>query len=127
MTIGTRRLAASAAAAAGLLLAAGPATSGVPTPGGWAIVDDDGTLGANRNVVRVSLVQTGVYRVVFNQDVSHCAATATLAAHNGRNSIVPGYIVTGRNGNFPEQLRVYTFNTVTLLPQNFRFNLLASC
>ena len=90
---------------------------GTPTPGGWAIIDTDGTLDANSNVVQVNHVGPGVYRVVFNQDVSHCAATATLAAHTGRHSIVPGYLVTGRNGKFPTQMRVYTFATTTLLLQ----------
>ena len=130
MSVDTRRR--SFAAAMGIVLASAiaPAAAqqpGTPTPGGWAIVDTDGTLDANSNVVQVNHVGPGVYRVVFNQDVSHCAATATLAAHTGRHSIVPGYLVTGRNGKFPTQMRVYTFATTTLLPTDFRFDLLVSC
>jgi hypothetical protein len=121
-----------ALAAATAIFMAGAATAaaqapGTLTPGGWAIVDSDGTLGANSNVVKVEHPKTGLYRIIFNQDVSHCAATATLAAHNGRNTIEPGYIVAGRNDNFPTQLRIYTFNTTTLLPADLRFNILASC
>ncbi len=130
MSVDTRRRAV--AAVTGILLAAAiaPAAAqqpGTPTPGGWAIVDFDGTLGANLNVVSVERPQTGLYRVDFNQDVSQCAATATLAAHSGRNSVVPGYVVTGRNKNFPNQMRVYTFNGTTLVAADFRFNLLVSC
>jgi hypothetical protein len=130
MSIDTRRRIFAAAAGIFLVTVTVPATAqqkGAPTPGGWAIVDTDGTLGANSNVVQVNHVGPGVYRVVFNQDVSQCAATATIAAHTGRHSIVPGYLVTGRNGKFPTQMRVYTFDTTTLLPTDFRFDLLVSC
>ena len=115
------------AAVTGIVLAMGITPAMAQTAGGWAIVDSDGTLGSNSNVNRVEHPKTGIYRISFNQDVSHCAATATLAAHTGRNGIVPGYVVTGRNTNFPNQIRVYTFNTTTLVPADFRFNVLASC
>jgi hypothetical protein len=130
MSVNTRRRVL--AAVTGILFAAviAPAAAqqpGTPTPGGWAIVDSDGTLGANSNVVKVMHVGTGIYRVVFNQDVSQCAGTATIAAHTGRHSVVPGYLVVGRNDNAPTQMRVYTFDSTTLIPADFRFDLLVSC
>ncbi len=118
------------AAATGLLLAGSQAAAqapGAPSTGGFAIVDSDGSLGANRNVLAVFHVGTGIYRVQFNQDVSSCAANVTLAAHTGHSSVVPGYVVAGRNENAPNQIRVYTFQAVTLVPMDLRFNLLASC
>jgi len=77
--------------------------------------------------VKVVHVNTGVYRVQFNNDVSSCAANVTLAAHNGRNSVAPGYVVAGKNDSAPAQIRVYTFQAVTLVPTDFKFNVLASC
>lgn len=127
MSISTARLAIGAAA--GILLAAVAPTAsdaGAPTPGGWAIVHADGTLGSRSNVTQVIHVGTGIYRVEFNQDVSHCAATATIAAHGGK-TIVPGYIVAGRNSTAPNQVRVYTFESVTLVPTDYKFDVLASC
>jgi opacity protein-like surface antigen len=125
MTISKRRL----VAVVGIALAAGSLTAaqaGAPTAGGWAIVQSDGTLGANLNVTDVSRPKTGVYRITFNQDVSKCAANATIAAAGGK-TIVPGYLVAGRNDNVPNQIRVYTFTTVTLLPANYKFDLTVSC
>jgi len=128
MSVNTRRCAL--AAVTGFILASGAVHAqqpGVPIPGGFGIVDSDGTLGANRNVVKVTHVATGIYRVQFNNDVSSCAANVTLAAHTGRSNIVPGYVVAGRNENSPNQIRVYTFNSVTLVPTDFKFDVLASC
>jgi hypothetical protein len=99
---------------------------GGPAPGGWAIVNADGTLGANSNVASVDHVNTGIYRVNFTQSVSRCAANATLAARNGKTA-VPGYVVIGHTRNAPAQVRVFTYLTTTLVPADFKFNLLMSC
>jgi hypothetical protein len=45
----------------------------------WARVALDGTLGANNGVTGVKHVGQGSYRVVFDQDVSSCAYSATPA------------------------------------------------
>lgn len=127
MSIDKRRLVIGAVS--GLLFAAASFTAsqaGTPTPGGWAIVQSDGSLGFNQNVTDVGHPKTGVYRINFNQDVSHCAATATIAAKGGK-TIIPGYIVVGRNGNVPNQLRVFTFATVTLIPSDYKFDVVAHC
>lgn len=125
MNLGTRCL----AAAAGLLLSAAPFTAsqaGAPAPGGWAIIQADGTLGSNLNVTKVEHRKAGVYRITFNQDVSHCAANATIAAAGGKR-IVPAYLVAGRVPDVPDQIRIFTFATVTLLPTDFKFDLAVSC
>lgn len=125
MNLGTRCL----VAATGLLLSAAPFTAsqaGAPSPGGWAIVQSDGTLGANRNVTAVQHKKAGIYRLTFNQDVSRCAVNATIASADGK-TVVPGYIVVGHNHNIPEQIRVATFLTVTLLPADYRFDVVVNC
>ena len=128
MSINTR---SRALAAAGAILLAGAATAaaqvqGVATPGGWAIVAADGTLGPNLNAVKVIHVGPGNYRVQFNQDVLRCAATATIAAQDG-DTLAPAYIIAGRHNTAPSQIRVHTFQTTTLLPTDFQFDLLVSC
>ncbi|MBV9991907.1 MAG: hypothetical protein JOZ72_11520 [Alphaproteobacteria bacterium] len=116
------------AAATGLLLAAGTAVAQPPaSAGGFAIVNADGSLGPSRDVVTVFHVGTGIYRVQFDNDVSGCAANATLAAHTGRSTVLPGYVVAARNDNAPNQVRIYTFSTVNLVPADFKFNLVATC
>ncbi len=116
------------AAVTGFVLSAGAATAQAPaSAGGFAIVDADGSLGASANVVKVFHVDTGIYRVQFDNDVSHCAANVTLAAHTGRSTIVPGYVVAGRNDNAPNQVRVYTFSAAMLLPTDYKFDILATC
>ncbi|HWA92546.1 MAG TPA: hypothetical protein VG889_21120 [Rhizomicrobium sp.] len=125
MSINKRRL----VAATGILLAAGTLTAaqaGAPTAGGWAIINSDGTLGANLNVTKVQHPKPGVYRITFNNDVAHCAANATIAAAGG-NTIVPGYIVAGRTALVPNQIRVHTWETVTLIPTDYKFDLLVTC
>lgn len=114
------------AAATGLALLATGANAGAPTPGGFAVVDADGKLHAHANVLRVKHANTGVYRVIFDQDVSACAANATIAARNGK-SIIPGYIVVGHGAKTPNEVRVFTFLTATLLPADYKFNLAMAC
>jgi len=129
MSFNTRRR--SIAAVTGILLAAAiaPAAAqdrGTPTPGGWAIVGGDGSLGPNSNVTSVKRVKAGYYRVKFNQDVSRCAANATIAAKDG-DTLTPGYIIAGRHNTAPSEIRVHTFLTTTLVPSDFQFDLLVSC
>ena len=100
------------------------AQEGIPpaTPGGWAVVNADGSLGANSNVKRVNHKSAGVYRVEFNQPVSGCAATATIGG--SAKTVVPGYIVVRRHQH---GIGVHTFAAATLLPQDFKFNLNLVC
>jgi hypothetical protein len=129
MLFNTRRR--SFAAVTGILLAAAivPAAAqngGTATPGGWAIVGADGTLGPNTNVMSVKRVKAGNYRVKFNQDVSRCAANATIAAQDG-DTLVPGYIIAGRHNTALNEIRVHTFLTTTLVPSDYQFDLLVTC
>jgi hypothetical protein len=122
----TRHLAASLAGAALFLAWAQPASAqeGMPpaTPGGWAVVNADGSLGAHMNVKNVTRVSKGVYHVDFNQRVGRCAATSTIGG--SAKSIVPGFIVVQRHR---ERVTVHTFAAVTLLPADFKFNLHLAC
>jgi hypothetical protein len=124
MTFNTRRLAI--AAAAGLLASAAPSYAGAPTPGGWAMIQADGTLAHHVNVTRVTHPRAGVYRITFNQNVQHCAATATIAAKGGK-TIIPGYIVAGHNHHEPDQIRIFTFETITLIPTDYKFDMVVTC
>ena len=114
-----------AAAALGLLLS-GTAIAGAPVSGGWAVVTADGRLGPNTNVVKVHHKNAGIYRVEFNNDVSRCATNVTLAAHDGK-TITPGYVVVEHNKTTPNQVRVFTFLSTTLVASDFKFNLLVNC
>jgi len=95
------------------------------TTGGWAVVAQDGTLGHNLNVQSVSHKDAGIYLVKFNQDVTACSATGTIAGA-GKRLIVPGYIVVSHPKG-DDQIKVNTFLTATLLPADFRFNLQVMC
>jgi hypothetical protein len=119
-------LAASIVGAAFFMTLALPASAqeGIPpaTPGGWAVVNADGSLKAHSNVKNVKHPARGAYRVVFNQPVSGCAATATIGG--SAKTVVPGYIVVRRNDN---AVGVHTFAAATLLPTDFKFNLNLVC
>ncbi|HTT96568.1 MAG TPA: hypothetical protein VMF58_00850 [Rhizomicrobium sp.] len=95
------------------------------TAGGWAVVAQDGTLGHNLNVKSVDHKGTGIYLVKFNQDVTACSTTATIAGA-GKRSIIPGYIVVSHPKGDAE-IKVNTFLTATLLPADFRFNIQVMC
>ncbi len=92
------------------------------TPGGLAVVDSDGSLGANYNVLHVRHVRTGLYRVRFNQPTGSCAATATIGGDT--KTTVPGYIVVRRD---QDVVGVHTFAAATLVPHDFKFNLTLAC
>jgi hypothetical protein len=65
----------------------------------------------------------GVYHIAFNQDVSACAATASIRGE--RNNILPGYVVVS---NFnTDKVGVNTYNAATLLPADFKFNMVVNC
>ena len=121
-----RHIAASIAAAAFFttLASAASAQEGIPpaTPGGWAVVNADGSLGSNSNVKQVNRVSKGVYQVQFNQPVHGCAATATIGG--SPKTIAPGYIVVQRHHS---TVTVHTFAAATLLPQDFKFTLNLVC
>ncbi len=129
MSVNTRRRVIAATTGILLAVAIAPAAAqqpGTPTPGGWAIVGADGSLGPNTNVVKVKRVKAGYYRVAFNQDVSRCAANATIAAKDG-DTLVPGYIIAGRHNTALDEIRVHTFLSTTLVPSDYQFDLLVSC
>ena len=121
-----RHIAASLAGAAffATLASAASAQERIPpaSPGGWAVVNADGSLGSNSNVKKVTHESRGVYRVDFNQPVRGCAATATIGG--SAKTIVPGYIVVRRHR---DGVGVHTFAAATLLPEDFKFNLNLVC
>lgn len=124
MFVSTRRRAL--AAATGLLLAGTIPAFAAPSTGGWAVVTEQGRLGPNGNVTAVHHIRPGVYRVEFNNDVSRCAPNVTLAARSGK-TITPGYVVVGHNKTTPNQVRVFTFLSTTLIAADYKFNLLVTC
>jgi hypothetical protein len=75
------------------------------------------------NVTTVRHKSAGVYHVVFSQDVNRCAANATIRGE--RKAVAPGYIMVSRFDD--KTLRVNTFTAVTLLPADFRFDVVVSC
>jgi hypothetical protein len=119
-------LAASIAIAAGLLMATAPfASAQIPGrgQGGFAVVNPDGTLVQQHNVVGVTRTGTGVYEIQFNSPIRRCALEATIAGDPG--FILPGYIVVSKLGTGVAQ--VNTFATLTLLPADFKFSLTDTC
>jgi hypothetical protein len=59
--------------------APGQLPKGDPATSIFAAVSAAGVLGANKNVTNLSSTDAGAYTVTINQDVSKCAAVATLA------------------------------------------------
>lgn len=59
--------------------APGQLPKGDPATSIFGAVSAAGVLGANKNVTSVSSTDAGVYTVTISQDVSKCAAVATLA------------------------------------------------
>jgi hypothetical protein len=99
-----------------------PGLAQAVSPGGLAVVNANGSLGANYNVVRVNHVSQGVYRVRFNQPTGNCAVTATVGGST--KTAVPGYIVVRRDQDI---VGVHTFAAATLVPADFKFNLNLTC
>lgn len=119
------KIASALTIAAGLTVIAQTAHAGAQITGGWAMVQPDGTVGKSLNVVNVKHTGTGVYVVKFSSDVKDCVPLATIAG-SGKKSLIPGYVVVSGT-RATDEIRVNTFLTATLLPADFRFNILASC
>jgi hypothetical protein len=120
-----RKLAVALAAAMGLFVTinAAAAQDQPVSQGGWAVVSENGSLQRGLNVRKVAHLSQGVYQVLFNQDINVCAATATIRGE--RENLLPGYIVVS---NFhSNKVQVNTYDTVTRLPTDLKFNVLVSC
>jgi hypothetical protein len=126
MSISKTAIASSLALAACLVAIPIDGASAQGATGGWADIGPDGALGRSLNVVSANRVGTGVYEVKFNQDITNCAMNATLMGR-GKKSITPGYIVVTAHNRNRNVVRVNTFLTTTLLPGDFRFDLVATC
>lgn len=92
--------------------------------GGFAVVTLAGKLAHSQNVTKFSHTGAGTYSVRFNNDVSNCSATATIA-RRGKGSVLPGYIVVSNSRN--GAVNVYTFLTTTLLAADYPFDLTVTC
>lgn len=113
---------------------AGPAGEkgdrGEPGPSGaqtkWAVIDLDGALVSGSGVVssRALLPMHHRYEVVFDEDVSQCAHTATLGRYI-TDLPRPGFIGVGRVGNLNAVL-VETLNEV-MQPDARLFHLVVNC
>ena len=101
---------------------AGAAEAPKASAGGWAVVASDGKLGSHQNVSGVTHNSAGVYDVKFNGKVSDCAATATIGGST--KTLVPGYIVLTKKS---DSVGVHTFDALTALPADFKFNLNVAC
>lgn len=126
MSIRKTSIASSLALAACLVAFQANSVSAQGATGGWANVGPDGKLGHSLNVVSSNRVKTGVYQVKFNQDISNCAANATLMGR-GKKTIVPGYIVVTLHTRNPDTIKVNTFLSTTLTPGDLRFDLMVMC
>ena len=92
--------------------------------GGFAVVTLAGRLVHSSNVKNFTHTGAGTYVVKFNNDVSQCSATATIA-RRGKGSVLPGYIVVSNSGQ--NRVNVYTFLTTTLLAADYPFDLTVTC
>jgi opacity protein-like surface antigen len=115
-----------ALAAVGFVAAAAADSSAQETaktsPGGWAVVASDGKLQSHENAMKVTHNSAGVYDVKFDQKVSNCAANATIGGST--RTMLPGYIVLTKRG---DTIGVHTFDALTALPADFKFNLNVAC
>ena len=107
----------------GMAVAASAQESALPVaPGGFAVVSANGKLGSNMNVTKVNRLSPGHYQLKFNQNVSECATTATIAGNT--KTTIPGYVIVNRYANV---VGVQTFAAATLLPADYKFDLNVTC
>ena len=64
-------------AVAGLLLPA----AGLAKTGGWAVLNDGGTLVKGSNIKSTKSLGTGEYQVKFNDSIKKCAVVATAGSY----------------------------------------------
>jgi hypothetical protein len=95
---------------------------GKKTTGGYAVINSDGSVEVQHNVTSVSHSNTGVYYVQMARKVDNCAATATIAGDS--QTLAPGYVVIAKQG---DMINVNTYATVTLLPEDYKFDLIVDC
>lgn len=123
---GTFKLLSAAAVAVAFQAAtANAADTKTGMTNGFAVVAQSGKLGRNQNVTNVTHVKTGVYRVDFTDNTGSCAYNATIAGTKKR--LIPGYVVVSHEKDAPNSVFVSTFDTVTLLPGDYRFHLQVAC
>ena len=120
-----------------------PGAPGMPATKLFAAVRDAGTIAASSDGVQVYHVSTGVWQVDFAQDISHCAALATIGAvpvysapgtSTGRT---PGYATASTesagsahgNSGFPtgDTVEVETFAGATDLAVDSSFDVAVFC
>lgn len=77
---------------------------GAPATALWAHVNSAGTLTLFSNATESKLVETGVYEVDFNRDVTKCAYVGSMSA-------LAGEIEVERQGERDQAIRVETFNS----------------
>jgi hypothetical protein len=74
----------------------------------WAVVDNNGTLIRNKGVASALKIGTGIYQVVFNQDVTNCSYQATVGGVGTSNTT--GQATVSQRSNVNAAVEVWTLN-----------------
>lgn len=93
---------------------------------GWAVVNPNGTLARNKNVMFSNKINTGIYYVNFNSNIRQCAyvATSGLSGHNAQPK--PAYVtVVGLQGA-TDGVEVQTYNSAGVQTDE-GFHLVVTC
>jgi hypothetical protein len=93
---------------------------------GWAVVNPNGTLARNKNVMFSNKINKGIYYVNFNSNIRQCAyvATSGLSGHNSQPK--PAYVtVVGLEGA-TDGVEVQTYNSAGVQTDE-GFHLLVTC
>ncbi len=114
----------AALAATGLLLPA----AGLAKTGGWAVLDDGGTLVKGSNVKSTKSLGTGEYQVKFNDSIKKCAVVATAGSHKsgtkGPSSVTFWSRLSSKN-NKTIEVFVYDNDSQQLISTGF--SVMVSC
>lgn len=86
----------------------------------------DGRFSDARGVTNVEHLQTGLYNIVFERDVSHCIPAATLTSRLASPNVGAGHILVRPNGDDVRALLVKTGDSNDVFADH-DFYLLVSC
>jgi hypothetical protein len=116
---------AGAAGAAGPAGPAGPkGDKGDPGSSLWAVVDQNGTLVRSKGVASALKIGTGMYQVVFSQDVTGCSYQATVGGAG--TTLSTGFANVAQRINVSAGVEVWTYNTGGTIADR-SFHLAAFC
>jgi hypothetical protein len=104
---------AGPAGPAGAAGAAGPkGDKGDSATGLWAVVDSNGTLIRNKGAASALKIATGMYQVVFNQDVTGCSYQATVGSPGNATTLTVGQANVAQRINVAAGVEVWTLNAL---------------